>query len=102
MFSPAGDLVNVWNEFIEVKLSIKFQIDSIDIFIILVTITAQKMKFSIRDFFSKYDQILRKARIWSHLLKKFLMKNFYFCVVQYFCLPNFWTLSKNKCFSTVV
>ena len=91
MFSPAGDLVNVWNEFIEVKLSIKFQIDSIDISIILVTITAQKMKFSIRDFFSKYDQIRRKGRIWSHLLKKFLMENFYFCVVQYFCLPNFWT-----------
>ena len=29
--------------------------------------TAQKMKFSIKDFFSKCDQILW---IWSHLLKK--------------------------------
>ena len=27
-------------------------------------ITAQKMKFSIKDFFSKYDQIRRKPRIW--------------------------------------
>ena len=38
---------------------------------ILPTYTAQKMKFSIKDFFSKYDQI-RKLRIWSHLLKKSL------------------------------
>ena len=30
----------------------------------------QKMKFSIKDFFSKCDQIRRKLRIWSHLLKK--------------------------------
>ena len=28
--------------------------------------TAQKMKFSIKDFFSKCDQIRRKLRIWSH------------------------------------
>ena len=32
--------------------------------------TAQKRKFSIKDFFSKCDQIRRKLRIWSHLLKK--------------------------------
>ena len=32
--------------------------------------TAQKMKFSIKDFFSKCDQIRRKLRMWSHLLKK--------------------------------
>ena len=30
--------------------------------------TAQKMKFSIMDFFSKCDQIRRKLRIWSHLV----------------------------------
>ena len=34
----------------------------------------QKMKFSIKDFFSF-------LRIWSHLLKKSLMENF-FCAVQ--------------------
>ena len=39
------------------------------------------MKFSIKDFFSKCDQIRRKLRIWSHLLKKLLMENFIFCVV---------------------
>ena len=44
--------------------------------------TAQKMKFSIKDFFSKCDQIRRKLRIWSHLLKKFVMENFIFCVVK--------------------
>ena len=43
--------------------------------------TAQKMKFSIKDFFSKCDQIRWKLRIWSHLLKKALIENFIFCVV---------------------
>ena len=43
--------------------------------------TAQKMKFSIKDFFSKRDQIRRKLRIWSHLLNKSLMENFIFCSV---------------------
>ena len=33
---------------------------------------AQKMKFSIKDFFSIFDQIRRKLWIWSHLLKKSL------------------------------
>ena len=42
---------------------------------------AQKMKFCIKDFFSKCAQIRRKLRIWSHLLKKFLMENFIFCAV---------------------
>ena len=35
--------------------------------------TAQKMKFSVTDFFSKCDQIRKKLCIWSHLLKKSLM-----------------------------
>ena len=43
--------------------------------------TAQKMKFSIKDFFSKRDQIRRKLQIWSHLLKKFVMENFIFCAI---------------------
>ena len=41
--------------------------------------TAQKMKFSIKDFFSKCDQIRWKLRIWSDLLKKSLMEIFIFC-----------------------
>ena len=44
--------------------------------------TAQKMKFSITDFFSKCDQVRGKLRIWSHLLKKSVMKNFIFCAVK--------------------
>ena len=47
----------------------------------LLTRTAEKMKFSINDFFSKYDQIRRKLRIWSHILKKSLMENFIFSAV---------------------
>ena len=36
---------------------------------------AQKMQFSIEDFFSKCNQIRRKLWIWSHLIKKSSMKN---------------------------
>ena len=36
------------------------------------------MKFSIKDFFSKYDKIRVFLRIWSHLLKSSLMENFIF------------------------
>ena len=43
---------------------------------ILARITAQKMTFSIKDFFSKCDQGC------SHLLKKSLMENFIFCAVN--------------------
>ena len=44
----------------------------------------QKMKFSIKDLFSKYNQIRRKLRIWPYLLKKSLMEKFIFCVVSLF------------------
>ena len=46
-----------------------------------LSFTAQKLKFSIKDFFSKCDQIGSFQRIWSHLLKKSLMENFIFCTV---------------------
>ena len=42
--------------------------------------TALKMKFSIKDFFSKCDQIRRKLHIWSHLLKSLTENSFF---VQY-------------------
>ena len=51
------------------------------IFLNLTYIISQKMKFSIKDFFSKCDQIYKKLRIWSHLLKKSSMENFIFCAV---------------------
>ena len=48
----------------------------------LENLTAQKMKFPIKGFFSKCDQIRRKLRMWWHLLKKSLMEKFIFCAVS--------------------
>ena len=50
--------------------------------------TAQKMKFSIKDFFSKCDRNRRKLRNWSHLLKKSFMENIVF--VQCFWRLEYW------------
>ena len=52
----------------------------------LILVTAQKMKFSTKDFFSKCDQIRRKLQIWSRLLKKSLMEHFIFCALSYVIL----------------
>ena len=41
------------------------------------------MRFSIKNFFSKCDQIRSFLWIWSHLLKKSLMGNFIFFVQHY-------------------
>ena len=47
----------------------------------LVTwVTAPTMKFSVKDFFNKFDQIRSFLRICSNLLKKSLMENFILCV----------------------
>ena len=40
------------------------------------------MKFTIKDFFSKCDQIRSFVLIWSQLLKKSLMVNFIFWAVM--------------------
>ena len=60
----------------------------------MVANTAQKMKFFIKHVFSKCDQIRRKLWMWPHLLKKFLMENFIFCVAK--GVENLW----NHSFST--
>ena len=39
----------------------------------------KKIKFSIKDFFSKSHQIRIFLRLWSDLLKKSLMESFIFC-----------------------
>ena len=44
----------------------------------LLWYTAQRMKFSIKDFFNKWNQIRSKLRIWSHLLTKSFMENVIF------------------------
>ena len=49
--------------------------------------TEQKMKFPIKDFFRKCDQIRSFLRIWSHLLKKSLTENFIFSEVDMFQEP---------------
>ena len=41
------------------------------------------MKFSIKDFVNKCDQIRSFLRIWSYLLKKSLMENFIFSAVYH-------------------
>ena len=56
------------------------------------THAAQKMKFSIPDFFSKCDQIRSNLQIWSHLLKKSVMEKFIFCRVSW----EHGTLNSNK------
>ena len=45
------------------------------------TIITQKMKFSVKVFFSKCYQIRIFLQIWLHLLNKTLMENFIFCAV---------------------
>ena len=41
-----------------------------------------KTEVSLKYYFSKCDQIRSFLRIWSHLLKKSLMKNFIFCAMS--------------------
>ena len=47
----------------------------------LLNTRCTKNMFSIKDFFSKCDQIRSFLRIWSNLLKRSLMENFIFCAV---------------------
>ena len=46
--------------------------------LISLQIQHKKLRFSLKDFFIKCDQIRRKLRIWSYLLKKTLMENLNF------------------------
>ena len=52
------------------------------------------MKFFIKGFFSKCDQIRSFLLIWSHLPKKFLMENFIF-VQSYFIYRILITMEKD-------
>ena len=56
--------------------------------------TAQKLKFSIKDFFSKCNKIRSFLWIWSHLLKKSLMENFIFWALNF--LDSIWFLQKRS------
>ena len=48
-----------------------------------VVYTPQKMKFFVKDLFSKCNQTRSFLRIPSHLLKNALMENFIFCAVMF-------------------
>ena len=48
----------------------------------------QKTMSTIKDFFSKCNQIYEKLQIWSHLQKKSLMENFIFWAVFIKKRPN--------------
>ena len=54
------------------------------------------MKFSIKNFFSKCDEIHWKLRIWSHLLKKPLMENFIFCAASRRIKRDNWEVTEHK------
>ena len=48
-----------------------------------ISVTAQKRKFSIEDFFSERDQVCSFLHIWSLLLKKSLSEDFILCAVSH-------------------
>ena len=62
------------------------------------------MKFSIKYFFSKYDQIHNFLRIWSHLLKKSLIETIIFFAIlpakklEYFGWNDIVNLAQNSIF----
>ena len=62
------------------KQNIKYEFDTLHIIL-------QKKELSIKDFFIKCDEIRSLMRIWSHLLKKYLMENFIFFVTVYTTKP---------------
>ena len=62
-----GTIMNINFDSCDVMISISTEVECI-------SDTTQKMKFFIKDFFSKCDQIRSFLRIWSHLLKKSLME----------------------------
>ena len=60
-----SDIVLTWEYFISYTEQMKIA------YCCVFYNTAQKMEFSNKDFFSKYDQICSFLPIWSHFLKKF-------------------------------
>ena len=64
----------------------------IPMFCSILVFTAQNMKFSIKDFFSKCDQIRCFLRIWSYLLKKSYWKTTFLWGDWYIVVKNGWFL----------
>ena len=59
--------------------------------------TAQNMKFSIKDFLSKCDQVRSLLQIWSHLLKKSLTEKIIFCAMKVKCLKDYGHTFPSRC-----
>ena len=72
MLRQSTDLNLKWKELIKIML----------LLLAVKEMHCTKMKFSIKDFFSKCDQIRSFLRTCSHLLKKSLMENFIFCAAM--------------------
>ena len=64
---------------------------------VVFDITAQKMKLPIKDLFCKCDQICRKLRIGSYLLKEPLMEHFILCAVYSLTPYSIFVLCKCYC-----
>ena len=85
--------------------TVNYRVYLVSKLLVLLNNTAKNVKFSIKGFFSKCDQIRRKLRIWSHLLKKSLIKKLHFlCIVMeitrvYMCASEIWSFS-NFCFQS--
>ena len=67
------------------KVSWKFCIPIFFNFAVISPYTAQKMKFSIKDFFSKYDQIRTKLR-FGHIYRRNPKLKTFFCAVLKFAI----------------
>ena len=64
----------------------------IPMFCSILVFTAQNMKFSIKDFFSKCDQIHSFLRMCSYLLKKSYWKTTFLCGDWYIVVKK-WLIS---------
>ena len=85
LISVNKPLINGWFNLPTTQISIFILFESALVLLegtFSLWVTAQKMEFFIKDFFSKCDQIHSFLWIWSHLLKKTLMKNSIFCAVS--------------------
>ena len=71
--------------------------DGMDLKILLSSCSAKKVKFPIKDFSSKCDQIRSFLRIWSHLLEKSLMEDLSFCAVLELYYYQGGAFYKDKC-----
>ena len=94
-------LISVTFSFLSISMLKKKMMNQFFLEILLINhsynFTVQKIKFSIKNFFSKCDQILSKLPIWSHLLTKSLMKNFIIlCSVPSQCEIFFWRRKSGK------